>query len=824
MGIPGLFYQFIKNVKGAVWSNFPIFVSSLALDLNGVFHEARNNVLGVYTTDKEVLNSISRTSSEQIDLEIRIEILKIIMDVINKTKPHDSLLLCVDGPAPQAKLQQQKIRRQGNIPNLKFDGNAITPGTEFMMRLHDDLIIFIERNKNLLPPKVIYSSHLVPGEGEHKIMDYYRSKEISTGLAAKKGGSHVIYGLDSDLIMLALAVYPFLRNIFLYQERPEFDYRSQRYTTKRYIININGIKNYLTNKRKSPTVINDFIVMCFLIGNDFLPHFPIFKDIGNTLLEFVDIYFENEFVLTGVDEENEPCINWGGFRKFIDILASQEYKRLVKLARKNDDLLYPSQFIENSIIKDKDGDDVLSYETYRSNWYNNSLGSFRDPELTDKLKLILNDNIGTVDPDDINKMINNYLLLVAWNYLYYTKGTSAINMDLSYLYHHSPMLKDISVVLNQPDLIILGYKSKNQTIKFTALHQLVAVMPLKSKDLLPQELRNLFSYDSIIRDIFPDTFVTELDGIEKETQIYQGLAIIPFVDRKRIYDAVFQINFSIERAKLWLPHEGRISERTESLEDKSSRDLAFREYQNIKQSSSYNMKIQSEKKDTGSIITVKQVPISKEIATVLEYSKILSASGIELGTSSSVNKFISDNKTSFIDNRLTFESIPKNKPILRGRDEPISRDRNEPISRDKNEPILRGRNEPILRGRNEPILRDKNEPISRDRNDPISRSRNEPISRGRNEPISRGRDEPISRGRDELISRSRNEPISRGGDEPISRSRNEPTEDFDEETIDLPLPITSEVREKKIISLKNTTGKTNLLPIPLSKKPIRKQI
>ena len=416
MGIPGLFYQFIRNKPGMVLGNFPVFVSSLSLDLNGVFHEARNNVLGAHTTDKEVLNAISRTSSEQIDLEIRIEILKIIMDVINKIKPHDTLLLCVDGPAPQAKLQQQKIRRQGSIPNPKFDGNSITPGTEFMMRLHDNLVVFIERNKDLLPPKVIYSSHLVAGEGEHKIMDYYRGKEISSGLAAKKGGSHVIYGLDSDLIMLSL-VSPLI-NIFLYQERPELDYKSQKYVNKRYIISINGIKNYLLKRRKNSIVINDFVVMCFLIGNDFLPHFPVFKDIGNTLIEFVDIYFENDFVLTGVDQENEPSINWDGFRQFINILASQEKSRLKKLAETNDRLEYPSQFIENSITMNKDGSYFFSYKEYRSLWYNNALGSSRNQELTDQLKSILGENMLNMDSDDVYKMVDNYLLMVAWNYLY----------------------------------------------------------------------------------------------------------------------------------------------------------------------------------------------------------------------------------------------------------------------------------------------------------------------------------------------------------------------------------------------------------------------
>ena len=47
-------------------------------------------------------------------------------------------------------------------------------------------------------PKIIYSSYKEAGEGEHKIIQYikttYQNKKLS----------HVIYGLDADLIMLSL--------------------------------------------------------------------------------------------------------------------------------------------------------------------------------------------------------------------------------------------------------------------------------------------------------------------------------------------------------------------------------------------------------------------------------------------------------------------------------------------------------------------------------------------------------------------------------------------------------------------------------------------
>jgi 5'-3' exoribonuclease 1 len=223
MGIPGFYGRWLsKYYRKCINRGLPPLVSSLSLDLNGVLHSVKADVYGIKNKSRDEIKEMELNQIILLDT-YKIKLWEKIVKILSEVKPRDCLIIAVDGVAPGGKLQQQKTRRARTVENSdlipSFDGNCITPGTEFMIDIDKFLTLMLNQNTHILPPKVVYSSHLFPGEGEHKIMKYYREGFVLNGLADKANGVHVLYGLDADLIMLSL-VSP-INRIFLSRETIE---------------------------------------------------------------------------------------------------------------------------------------------------------------------------------------------------------------------------------------------------------------------------------------------------------------------------------------------------------------------------------------------------------------------------------------------------------------------------------------------------------------------------------------------------------------------------------------------------------------------------
>ncbi len=113
-------------------------------------------------------------------------------------------------------VQNQFIQPLGKVevkenPDTEIPVEAIsfTPGTPFMSRLSKYFTFFlrmkIQEDERWRKFKVYYSGPEVPGEGEHKIMDFIREYQRSPSYEPNL--VHCMYGMDADLIMLGLSTH-----------------------------------------------------------------------------------------------------------------------------------------------------------------------------------------------------------------------------------------------------------------------------------------------------------------------------------------------------------------------------------------------------------------------------------------------------------------------------------------------------------------------------------------------------------------------------------------------------------------------------------------
>lgn len=136
--------------------------------------------------------------------------------------------------------------------------------------------------------EIVLSGHEVPGEGEHKIMEYIRNAKAQPNY--NPNVRHCLYGLDADLIMLGLLSHD--PHFCLLREEVTFG-RASKTKSKElehqnfYLLHLCIVREYLEMEFQElqeqgalsfpfnlERVIDDFILMAFFVGNDFLPNLP----------------------------------------------------------------------------------------------------------------------------------------------------------------------------------------------------------------------------------------------------------------------------------------------------------------------------------------------------------------------------------------------------------------------------------------------------------------------------------------------------------------------------------------------------------------------
>ena len=157
---------------------------------------------------------------------------------INLFKPSKSVYIAFDGVAPAAKLKQQERRIKSYY--IKQLTKTIDGIVQLLLLKHNLWMHYLKtyqyfKNK-YSTIKIVISTSLEKGEGEHKLCQYMRDKKCLLKM--------LYYKDYIDLIMLGLLHNHYCKSIYLYRETPEFIKQLNRQLdpSKQYFLNIHIFK------------------------------------------------------------------------------------------------------------------------------------------------------------------------------------------------------------------------------------------------------------------------------------------------------------------------------------------------------------------------------------------------------------------------------------------------------------------------------------------------------------------------------------------------------------------------------------------------------
>ncbi|KAK7133989.1 hypothetical protein R3I94_015749 [Phoxinus phoxinus] len=624
---------------------------NLYLDMNGIIHPC------THPEDKPAPKN---------EDEMMVAIFEYIDRLFNIVRARRVLYMAIDGVAPRAKMNQQRsrrfraskegaelveekqkmreevIQRGGYLPpdgiKERFDSNCITPGTEFMDNLAKCLRYYVSDRLTNDPGwrnvTVFLSDASVPGEGEHKIMDFIRRQRGQPN--HDPNTHHCLCGADADLIMLGLAThepnFTIIREEFKpNQPRPcalcnqmgheikdcqglarekqgehdEFADKLPVSEQEFIFIRLAVLREYLERELTMASLpfpfdfersVDDWVFLCFFVGNDFLPHLPsleiregaidrlvgIYKDVvhktGGYLTENGFVHLERvELIMqaVGVAEDNI-------FKKRKD--DDESFKRRMKDKKKRMKAQQGPSFVPRGQFAPQalgGRDRPMAVQNARHSAYEMRMqGNQRNQEAAQSLRAMIKngksvaetsdsadtrgvkrkaeDSDSEPEPEDVVRLWED-----GWKQRYYKTKFDVDATDdefrkkvvksyveglcwvLRYYYqgcaswkwyfpfHYAPFASDFK------DIKGMFSDFEKGTKPFKPLEQLMSVFPAASGNFLPTTWRALMTDpESSIIDFYPDDFAIDLNG---KKYAWQGVALLPFVDERRLFAALAEV-------------------------------------------------------------------------------------------------------------------------------------------------------------------------------------------------------------------------------------------------------------------------------------------
>ncbi len=499
MGIPSFYKHIIESITGVTSKIRHAPPQFFGLDLNCAIYHCVKKVQRITP-----YNPAQQTKWEADVISYVMAYIKQMRGIVN---PTETLYIAVDGVAPMAKIKQQRMRRfksaaaaetearikaeaEGRLyePQPRWDTNAITPGTQFMSNLATALRAYAKAD-----PKVIVSPADIPGEGEQKLVEYLREH---------KPADAVIYGLDADLIILALwTSHTQNTNIDLFREDVEFSggVKENAFGEEEYLyMNIKHLAAAVYNQYTAPSpiqptqneFIQDFVGLINLLGNDFVPHGMALKIRAGGISILLEQYMK---LPRPIVQQSSTTKQWeynhAALKAYFEWLAAQEPDLICEGIRKKFSARVGStpsrEPVDQALARYNDS--PVEWKAERDMVQYVRVPGYDVPQI--KLKPIVWNQVYETQAlwgADPTLNVKTYLESLSWTLAYYSGAP--IDMYWYYPWLLPPLTSRIVEYLatnSVPDA------PATKQPQLTPTEQLAMVLPESSFALLPKELQAL---------------------------------------------------------------------------------------------------------------------------------------------------------------------------------------------------------------------------------------------------------------------------------------------------------------------------------------------
>jgi 5'-3' exonuclease len=309
----------------------------------------------------------------------------------------------------------------------------------------------------------------------------------------------VLYGLDADLIMLSMFNLKYYKNIYVFREAPEFiknsiplDKRTDE--SDLYFMDIDAFSNSLLGEMDCVCYdkqrIYDYVFMCFILGNDFLPHFPAMNIRTHGIQVLMDVYKlllgnqPGKFLIS-----REGKIQWKNVGILLKDIAKREHELLIS---------------EYSLRDKFDKRQFIPVETpeERADIMQNTPIIYRSEE-----KYICPSETGwetryyksLFRGVDKKELCANYIEGLEWTFKYYSSGCP--DWKWKYNYHYPPLFKDLASHIPHFET---DFIQTNSSKPFSPFLQLSYVLPLQQLELLPKNISGFLK--SNYKEFYPERY------------------------------------------------------------------------------------------------------------------------------------------------------------------------------------------------------------------------------------------------------------------------------------------------------------------------------